>query len=313
MSRNAVDGSASERICQFLANYGPEALVITGAGCSTESGIPDYRSPSGIYRRPNFKPLLASTFLASEWQRRRYWGRSMVGFGDVRDASCNLCHMAVQRLATCGVIDRIVTQNVDGLHHLAANGGTVPPDLRSTVAATRYQTESTASLTELHGNIHLVKCINCARITSRRSLQVELVAQNREVFDEVRDLRSVVAEADGDSTFPDRFVDRIHVPPCEACGGILRPHVVLFGENVPGGTVASIYEKVDSAPCMLCLGTSLTVFSSFRFVAAFAKLGKPVCIVNNGTTRADALDGVTKVETTSIATVMNEVQRQLLG
>lgn len=301
----------SNPVANFMRTCGKGVVVITGAGCSTESGIPDYRSPNGLYNKRDFKPLTRSRFMSGEREQRRYWVRSLLGYSTMSHACCNATHLSLQALSEREWIRRIVTQNVDGLHHLAANGGSLPFHVEDD---TTLYTRSIAPLTELHGNIHLVSCMNCKAVSPRRLLQRRLREANTHLL-----RRLAATELDGGGSRPDgdfdaneTIVDDMVLVRCTECDGNLRPHVVLFGENVPVETVESTFAVVRKATGVLCLGTSLQVYSAFRFVDAASKNSIPIMIVNHGVTRGDSL-ATEKVDTSSVATVMREAAGDLMA
>jgi NAD-dependent SIR2 family protein deacetylase len=232
-------------------------VVLTGAGLSTDSGIPDYRGPGSRARQP----MTYQEFVSGPSARQRYWARSHLGWGRMRQASPNAGHLALAALDP----DLLITQNVDGLHEAAGS--------RRVVA--------------LHGRIAEVICLACRRTTSRAELATRMVSANpgyaaRHEGAEVR--------PDGDVELEDTadFV----VPDCSSCGGVLKPDVVFFGENVPPERVQRCYDAVDALTCddaLLVVGSSLTVMSGLRFVRRAAKAGIPVVIVNRGDTRGDEL------------------------
>jgi NAD-dependent SIR2 family protein deacetylase len=241
---------------------GGAAVVLSGAGLSTESGIPDYRGPSGQARRAQgqARPMTYQAFTGSERARQRYWARSHLGWRHVTGAAPNAGHQAVAELERRGLVTGIITQNVDGLHQAAGASAVV----------------------ELHGSLHRVTCLSCGRLSSRLSLDERLRAANPGFG-----AAGLVVNPDGDVDLSDTggFV----VVSCLACGGVLKPDVVFFGESVPRPRVDSCYSLVSAASCLVVLGSSLTVFSGLRFVRHAAKLGIPVVIVNQGETRADSL------------------------
>ncbi|MFJ1758426.1 NAD-dependent protein deacetylase [Kitasatospora sp. NPDC088134] len=239
---------------------GGGVVVLSGAGLSTESGIPDYRGPDGVRR--NRAPMTYQEFVAGEPARRRYWARSHAGRGVIAGARPNAGHLAVARLRTAGRISAVITQNVDGLHRAAG----------------------TPDAVELHGGLDRVVCLDCGARTPRAELDVRLAALNP-VF---RDAGSRI-NPDGDVELPDALVESFAVAPCTACGGVLKPDVVFFGESVPKPRVELCYRLVDEGRALLVLGSSLAVMSGLRFVRHAAKTGKPVAIVTRGTTRGDAL------------------------
>lgn len=288
---------------KVLSSGGRGVLALTGAGCSTESGIPDYRSPTGVYRRPDFKPLTAQRFLNSDSERKRYWARSMMGYSTVSVASPNGSHTALHEMTLSGWVRHVVTQNVDGLHHAAANAP------HSQAAGASWYTTGNAFLTELHGNIHMARCVDCSFKVSRLALQQELTVLNKDLVDRLRS-SNTRALADGDASLPEGNVAEMKLINCSRCGGVLRPDVVLFGENVPKAVVDRVYEEVELCTALLCCGTSLQVYSALRFVEAARKLNKPVIIVNHGATRADSMACI-KIDEPSIATFLGELVQSL--
>jgi NAD-dependent SIR2 family protein deacetylase len=237
---------------------GGEVLVLSGAGLSTESGIPDYRGPTGLARRA--EPMTFQAFTGSAAARQRYWARSHLGWRHIAGAVPNTGHRAVAELATRGLLTGIITQNVDGLHQAAGAPG----------------------VTELHGNIGRVTCLGCAQRTPRAGLDRRLRAANPGW-----DARVSQLNPDGDAVLDPGAIAGFRVVDCEGCGGLLKPDVVFFGENVPPPRVAECYAMVGRAAALLVLGSSLTVMSGYRFVRRAAQLGIPVAIVNQGRTRGD--------------------------
>jgi NAD-dependent SIR2 family protein deacetylase len=235
-----------------------DVVVLSGAGLSTESGIPDYRGPSSAGRRA--QPMTYQTFVGSVDARRRYWARSHLGWRHITGAQPNAGHLAVAELQRRGLLAGVITQNVDGLHSAAGS-----PDVL-----------------ELHGNLGRVICLDCGVRTTRASLDARLRAVNRSWDAQVR-----AVNPDGDVVVDDDVVATFRIVDCDTCGGVLKPHVVFFGENVPKPRVDASYALVDSAGSLVVLGSSLTVMSGLRFVRYAAKVGVPVAIVNQGTTRGD--------------------------
>ena len=254
------------------------AVVLSGAGMSTESGIPDYRGPSGMARRA--QPMTYQAFTGSPLARQRYWARSHLGWRHIASAVPNSGHAAVAALEARGLVSAVITQNVDGLHQAAG----------------------AVAVTELHGSLHRVVCLGCWRRTSRLSLDERLRAANPAWApsgvmvppglegERLEEGPQPAVNPDGDVALEDTsgFV----VADCLACGGVLKPDVVFFGENVPRPRVDSCYELVSRASSLVVLGSSLTVFSGLRYVRHAAKLGIPVVIVNQGETRGDPLASV---------------------
>ncbi|OKJ16882.1 NAD-dependent protein deacetylase [Kitasatospora sp. CB01950] len=245
-------------LVRLLAGGG--VAVLSGAGLSTESGIPDYRGPDGIRRHR--APMTYQEFLAGEPARRRYWARSHAGRAVIAGARPNVGHLAVARLRAAGPLSAVITQNVDGLHRAAG----------------------TADAVELHGGLDRVICLGCAAVSPRAELDERLAVLNPAFRDAGSRLNP-----DGDVELPEDLVASFVVADCTRCGGVLKPDVVFFGESVPKDRVELCYRLVDEARALLVLGSSLTVMSGLRFVRHTAKSGKPVAIVNRGTTRADAL------------------------
>jgi NAD+-dependent protein deacetylase sirtuin 4 len=249
------------------------AVVLAGAGCSTESGIPDYRGPDSAGRTR--KPVQYQDFLRSEVARVRYWARSAAGWPKLAASRPNAAHLALARLEQEGVVRGIITQNVDGLHHAA----------------------SSRRVVELHGSLATVRCLHCPYEVRRDSFQQRLTALNAEWEDRLgqRAEGDVKAAPDGDTELPDWAVESFRVPACLDCGGILKPNVVFFGENVPAPRVADAWRLFAEAQVLLVVGSSLTVYSGRRFIYRAQQEGVPIGIVNLGPTRADDLAAV-KVE-----------------
>jgi NAD-dependent SIR2 family protein deacetylase len=249
------------RLADLIGDGG--AVVLSGAGLSTESGIPDYRGPSGTARRAT--PMTFQAFTGSVDARRRYWARSHVGWRLMARAAPNEGHAAVAALQHRGLLDGVITQNVDGLHQRA--GG--------------------LDVLELHGNLARVVCLDCGDVSGRAELHQRLTAANRGWAGAV-----TAVNPDGDVELGDAAVDTFRVVGCACCGGVLKPDVVFFGETVPRERVERAFSLVERAGSLLVLGSSLTVMSGFRFVLRASKLGIPVAIVNQGPTRGDTRAGV---------------------
>ena len=245
------------------------AVALAGAGCSTESGIPDYRGPEGTLRRR--QPMQYGEFVGSPEGRARYWSRSAAGWGRFSSARPNAAHAALAGLERAGTLTGLITQNVDGLHQAAGSRQVV----------------------ELHGALARVRCLGCGRGSCRHALQERLLAMNAEWLERLGGLRGDVASApDGDAELPARELSSFLVPGCETCGGVLKPDVVFFGESVPKPQVDAAWRLLDGAELLLVVGSSLTVFSGRRFVYRAREARIPVAIVNLGPTRADDLADV---------------------
>lgn len=249
---------------KFVHSF-PRLFVLTGAGCSTASGIPDYRDENGEWKHR--RPVQFQAFIESSAVRQRYWARSLVGWARVSAARPALAHIALADLEKGGVVEALVTQNVDGLHQLAGSEAVV----------------------DLHGRLDTVRCLACGARVSRAAIQGELVTLNP------RWARLCAPDApDGDAQLEGPF-DDVVVPGCSSCGGVLKPDVVFFGENVPRSRVSACYAALARADGVLVVGSSLMVFSGYRFCLAAVESGKPVALVNRGKTRADDLASI-KVE-----------------
>ncbi len=233
--------------------------VLSGAGLSTESGIPDYRGPTGRARRA--EPMTYQRFVGSAEARRRYWARSHVGWRQIGLARPNDGHRAVAELERRGLLAGIVTQNVDGLHQAAGARRVI----------------------ELHGGLDRVVCLSCRERTPRAELERRLRAANPEW-----EAAAGQINPDGDAVLTDAQVATFRVVDCTGCGGLLKPDVVFFGENVPGPRVDECFAVVGGARALLVLGSSLAIRSGLRFVSRAAALGIPIAIVNQGPTGADA-------------------------
>jgi NAD-dependent SIR2 family protein deacetylase len=252
------DGGVSlEALTELLAPGG--VAVLTGAGLSTESGIPDYRGPTGA-ARPSV-PMTYQVFVGDPAARRRYWARSHLGWQTIAQARPNAGHRAVTALEAAGLLDGVITQNVDGLH---------------TAAGTR-------SVVELHGALSRVVCLTCGSSSARTELAARLRAANPGWSAEASGINP-----DGDVSLPDSALDGFCVVACTVCGGDLKPDVVFFGETVPRERVDRSYALVGGARALLVLGSSLKVMSGHRFVLRASERGIPVAIVNQGETRGDA-------------------------
>jgi NAD-dependent SIR2 family protein deacetylase len=247
-----------ERLGELIAAGG--VAVLSGAGLSTESGIPDYRGPSGLARAAT--PMTYQAFVGDPEARKRYWARSYVGWREISAATPNAGHHAVTELQKKGLLTGIVTQNVDGLHQASGATGVI----------------------DLHGSLDRVICLDCGNSVGRRELDRRLREANPAF-----DARASATNPDGDAVLDDHDVARFRVVACSVCGdGMLKPDVVFFGESVPPERVAWCFEIVERSRALIVLGSSLTVMSGRRFVLRADKLGLPVAIVNQGATRADA-------------------------
>ncbi len=246
-------------LADFVSQH-PKLLVLTGAGCSTASGLGDYRDQNGQWKRR--QPITGQTFIGDEAARKRYWARSSVGWPSFSQALPGQSHHALAQLQEQGRIVSLVTQNVDRLHQRAGHNNVV----------------------DLHGVLATVSCIDCAQTISRDDFQIRLLAANPW-------LGSLTAAhaPDGDADLEVSDLDTMQLPACTRCGGLLKPDVVFFGENVPREKVQQAMTALASADALLVAGSSLMVYSGFRFCREAQKRGQPIVIVNNGLTRADSL------------------------
>ncbi|GGO07456.1 NAD-dependent protein deacetylase [Microbispora bryophytorum] len=239
-----------------------EVVVLSGAGLSTESGIPDYRGETG--RRRRAEPMTYQTFVSSDAARRRYWARSHLGWRHIVDASPNAGHRAVAELERRGLVAGIITQNVDGLHQAAG----------------------AQKVVELHGSLHRVRCLTCGHRTSRHGLDRRLRVANSGWLARTK-VTDAVINPDGDAVLAVDEIETFRTVDCGGCGGVLKPDVVFFGENVPPSRVEECYALTERAGLLLVLGSSLTVMSGYRFVRHAAARSIPVAIINQGPTRGD--------------------------
>jgi NAD-dependent SIR2 family protein deacetylase len=232
--------------------------VLSGAGLSTESGIPDYRGAEGSLRRHT--PMTYQDFVADPTGRQRYWARSHLGWRTIARADPNRGHHAVAELGRRGLLAGVITQNVDGLHQAAGSRDAI----------------------ELHGSLDRVICLDCRQLSPRAELHDRLRAANPDFTGSADRINP-----DGDVELAEDVVAEFRLVDCAGCGGVLKPDVVFFGENVPPERVRRCYDLVDSARAVLVLGSSLTVMSGLRFVRHAARAGTPVLIINHDRTRGD--------------------------
>jgi NAD-dependent SIR2 family protein deacetylase len=245
------------KLAAFINDH-PQLLVLTGAGMSTASGIPDYRDKDGVRRGK--APVQGPEFRKLEAVRRRYWARSMIGYPTLAQAAPNAGHRALAEMAWQGRIGALMTQNVDGLHQKAGSDAVL----------------------ELHGNIHQVICLDCHAPFSRAFVQTMLVDANP-------GLAGTTAQPapDGDAHLEPDALAEFHIPWCVHCGGMLQPDVVFFGDGVPAERTRLALDTMDRADALLVIGSSLTVYSGFRFCRMAAETRKPIAAINLGKTRAD--------------------------
>ncbi len=238
---------------------GRRLVALTGAGCSTESGIPDYR---GQGKSPSRTPIQHDAFLRHAEVRRRYWARATVGWARFRGALPNPAHQALAAMEAGGALAGVITQNVDRLHAAAGSRRVV----------------------ELHGALEDVRCLTCGTLEARMDVHERLLDENPGWLERV----SGEVRPDGDADLPDEQVEDLRVVDCLVCGGVLKPDVVFFGGNVGEATLAAAWKLFDEAEALLVVGSSLAVWSGYRFVRRATERSVPVAIVNLGPTRADA-------------------------
>ena len=251
--------AASRTLAAFFDDVRSLA-VLSGAGISTTSGIPDYRDRNGDWKQT--QPIQYGDFVRSGSARQRYWSRSYVGWQRFSKATPNPAHEALARLESNGRVDTVITQNVDELHTRAGSRNVI----------------------DLHGRLSEVRCLECGRVTDRSDFQAVLDEANPGWHATARQF-----QADGDAEIDDSATRDFRVPGCERCGGTLKPDVVMFGESVPKPRVQDAMNAVDRADALLIAGSSLMVFSGFRFARRASETGIPIVIVNQGRTRADEL------------------------
>jgi NAD+-dependent protein deacetylase sirtuin 4 len=259
----AADGDPSEDVGLrelYSLMAGRRVVVLTGAGCSTESGIPDYRG-AGRPARPR-GPIQHDAFLRRPEVRQRYWARATIGWARFSGAEPNAAHHALAALERAGVVIGLITQNVDRLHQRAGSRRVV----------------------ELHGALADVICLGCGGFEARAALQQRLLRANPGWLD-----RAATLAPDGDADLPDSEVATFRVPACLSCGGVLKPDVVFFGGNVGRTTVEAGWSLIDEAQVLLVVGSSLAVYSGYRFALRARDRGMNIGLVNLGPTRADAI------------------------
>ena len=254
-----IHQNSTSDLLEFIRTNQP-LVVLTGAGCSTESGIPDYRDKNGQWKYR--QPVQFMDFVGDSYTRKRYWSRSMLGWPVITQARPNAAHTSLATLELSGYLDYLVTQNVDGLHQKAGS----------------------QSVAELHGGLEWVICLDCRKRIPRQRLQETLLRYNPE-FEGITD----VAAPDGDADLEDKDLAAFRVPECTYCGGMLKPDVVFFGESVPKARIGRVIEQLDRARGLLVIGSSLMVFSGYRFCKYATEQGKSVAVLNQGRTRADSL------------------------
>lgn len=250
------NADAPEQLHSWISNR-RHVFVLTGAGCSTASGIPDYRDENGEWkRRP---PVMIQAFRTQDATYRRYWARAYAGWARFSAAEPGAAHHALAAWERTGSLARLVTQNVDGLHQRAGSRAVI----------------------DLHGRLDVVVCLGCGHRTSRTAVQDAMASANANWT------ATAVAAPDGDADIDAAVVEQFDAPHCGHCGGLLKPDVVFFGENVPAERYETAREALAGADALLVAGSSLMVYSGFRFVRQAHEAGLPIAIVNRGLTRGD--------------------------
>lgn len=254
-----LPGSAAQRLAEWCRGR-TRLVVLTGAGCSTDSGIPDYRDQAGAWKRK--PPVQQREFVGQHATRQRYWARSLLGWRHFSKAQPNDAHRALARLEGTGHLHHLITQNVDGLHQQAGS----------------------RAVTDLHGRLDEVECLACRVRIPRHEMQQALQARNPE-------WSALCAShaPDGDADLEAADFSSFDVPACETCGGILKPAVVFFGDSIPAAYTQEALQQVRHADALLVVGSSLMVWSGFRLVREAAERGIAVAALNLGLTRADGL------------------------
>lgn len=250
-------------------------VILTGAGISTESGLPDYRSKSvGLLNRPDYKPIVLQEFIASEPRRRSYWARNFMAWENFKRFQANTSHLVIAswQKEKPDKISAIVTQNVDRLHQKAGAKDVI----------------------ELHGHGYSVACLKCPYTVDRETFQRHLEQLNMHILPLIENRKdsSHSIRPDGDIEIEKEIISLFKTPQCPDCGNLLKPTIVFFGDNVPRVTVDKVYSAITSSDSLLVIGSSLHVYSGFRFVAKAHELHKNIAIINIGPTRADNLKGI---------------------
>ena len=251
--------SDAQNLSRFIRKH-PRLTILSGAGCSTASGIPDYRDDQGEWKHR--QPMQFSDFVADAAKRRRYWAQSFAGWSRIASAKPNRAHLAIARLEQLGFVTCVVTQNVDDLHKTAGSQRVI----------------------DLHGILRRIRCLKCDSTEPRKKFQQKLRDENPHWDANISSIAP-----DGDAKLSREDFASFNVPDCTLCGGVLKPDVVFFGEPVPAERVANAQQYLQQSDALLVVGSSLMVFSGYRFARSADENGKPIAIVNRGTTRADDL------------------------
>ncbi len=271
--------TATKSLVDFIREH-PRLAILTGAGCSTESGIPEYRDDEGKWKHR--QPMQYADFVSVENKRRQYWAQSFAGWHKISTAKPNAAHRAIAELERYGFATGVITQNVDSLHMAAGSRNVI----------------------DLHGVLQRIRCLDCDAIDSRAAFQERLRVCNPDWS------ATITAIApDGDARISTDSIRSFDIPGCLSCGGIVKPDVVFFGEPVPGSRVIKAKQILRQSDALLVVGSSLMVFSGYRFARYADEAGKPIAIVNRGTTRADTL--ATHKLTANCATLLSDTVSRL--
>lgn len=273
-----IDPLAAQRLREWLAPL-ERVFVLTGAGCSTASGIPDYRDQQGEWKRT--PPVNFRDFVDDPLVHARYWARSFIGWPVVATAQPNAAHQALAQWQHSGRLSRLLTQNVDGLHQKAGSRDVI----------------------DLHGRIDEVVCLVCKARYERLQIQQQLAADNPSWAG-----LSAGTAPDGDADLEGRDFSRFRAPSCQACNGMLKPDVVFFGENVPKTRYEAARDALAASDALLVVGSSLMVYSGFRFARMAHESGQPIALLNLGQTRADSLASL-KLDADCVSTLQVALQR----
>ncbi len=255
----ALENEPHSALLDFLSQH-KRWFVLTGAGISTASGLGDYRDERGEWKRS--KPMTGQLFLGNELARKRYWARSSVGWRNFSNAEPNAAHFQLVKLQQKGIAQTLITQNVDCLHQKAGHQQVV----------------------DLHGVLNLVRCVGCQQTVSRDAYQTNLLHENPWLG-----TLDAAFAPDGDADLDNANFEQLIVPNCAHCDGLLKPDVVFFGENVAKAVVQQAMAALHEAEALVVFGSSLMVYSGYRFCKAAHEAGIPIMIVTRGTTRADGI------------------------
>ena len=249
----------TDQLTDFIQQY-PRLFILTGAGCSTRSGIPDYRDKEGQWKRQ--PPVQHKDFMTSQLARQRFWARSLIGWPLMAQAKPNGTHKSLQQLEQKGYCQQLVTQNVDRLHQQAGQQQVI----------------------DLHGRSDRVRCMQCDQLHDRNQIHQQMAFENPEFAS-----LTATAAPDGDADLEDVEFDQFRITDCDRCGGLLKPDVVFFGDNVPKERVYQAMDSLQQSDALMVVGSSLMVYSGYRFCKQAANMGKPIVAITQGKTRADDL------------------------